>query len=184
MNDTQKRGTQLCQERQFQPQEQGGPLGFKQISQTFSKNPTRRPSEPGKKMSSWGPGHPRQLCRGSDKKHPHQVGWRGWAVDQASGVSQTRAGSAKCQLPPDLDTTPKDKLFREASEQTQPWRPPRPGHLSETAPEAEGRGDGTCFPGATEGTGKVRPCPPVRAPHPWSGPRPLVRPRPWSRPRP
>ena len=164
MNDTQKRGTQLCQERQFQPQEQGGPLGFKQISQTFSKNPTRRPSEPGKKMSSWGPGHPRQLCRGSDKKHPHQVGWRGWAVDQASGVSQTRAGSAKCQLPPDPDTTPKT-LFREASEQTQPWRPPSPGHLSETAPEADGRSDGTCFPGATEGAGKVRP-------RPWSRPRP------------
>ena len=81
-------------------------------------------------MSSWGPGHPGQLCRGSDKKHPHWAGWWRWVVDQASGVPQTRAGSARRQLPPDLDTTPKDRLFREVSEQTGPWRPPSPGgHL-------------------------------------------------------
>lgn len=178
MNDTQKRGTQLCQES-LSPRNREDPWDSSRSPRHSAKNPTRRPSEPRKKMSSCGPGHPRQLCHGSDKKHPHQVGWRGWAVDQASGVSQTRAGSAKGQLPPDPDTTPKDRLFREASEQTRPWRPPSPGgHLSETALEAEGRSDGTCFPGATEGAGKVRPCPLVWAPHPWSGPGPLVRPRP------
>ena len=58
MNDMQQRGTQLCQEGQFEPQKQGEPLGFKQNSQAFSKKShqeTIRARRQDEQLGPWAP---------------------------------------------------------------------------------------------------------------------------------